>query len=96
MYSEEIKISKDRMPILIGKRGSTKRQIETRTRTKIRIDSKEGDILIEGEDSINVFIASLIIKAIARGFNPDIALLLKNENFGQNNDFFGQKIEFFL
>ena len=82
MHTQELKIPKERIAILIGTKSEIKLRIQRATKTKLTIDSKEGDILIEGEDSINVFIASLIIKAIARGFNPDIALLLKNENFG--------------
>ena len=82
MYSEEIKISKDRMPILIGKRGSTKRQIETRTRTKIRIDSKEGDVEILSEEPYNIYTAKLVVTAIARGFNPELAIILTREDIG--------------
>ncbi|MBI2670658.1 RNA-processing protein [Candidatus Woesearchaeota archaeon] len=80
MYEDQLKINKDRIPILIGKNGSVKKQIEIKTQTKITIDSKEGDIFIRGNESYEVYIAKIIVLAISRGFNPDIALMLKNEN----------------
>ena len=48
----ELKISKERIAILIGKKGETKRRLETLTKSKINIDSKEGDVIIRGEDSL--------------------------------------------
>jgi ribosomal RNA assembly protein len=76
---EEVKIPKERIAVLIGEKGNDKRRIQRRTNTKIIISSKEGDVLIEGEDSLNVVIARDIVRAIGRGFNPDIALALSNE-----------------
>lgn len=79
MYSYESRIPKDRVAVLIGKKGSTKRLIEKKTKTKLEI-STSGDILFKGEDNIALFVTQNIIKAIGRGFNPDIALTLLNEN----------------
>lgn len=76
---EEIKIPKKRIAVLIGERGSTKRKIEKATLTRINVNSQEGDVNIEGSDSLNVYITKKIIKAIGRGFNPDIALSLLDE-----------------
>jgi len=76
---EQLKIPKDRIPCLIGVKGKDKRNLEKITNTKITIDSKEGDILIEGE-SLDCYICKNIIKAISRGFNPKIALQLTNES----------------
>lgn len=79
MYSAELKIPRERVAVLIGKKGTTKKLIERRTRTRIEV-TKEGDVYISGEDSIDVFNTSPIVKAIGRGFNPNIALTLLNEN----------------
>ena len=81
MFSYEIKIPKDRVAVLIGKKGFVKRKIQKITNTKLIIDSKEGDVTIEGEDSFSAFSTQMIIKAIGRGFNPDIALMLVHENY---------------
>jgi len=75
----ELKISKERIAILIGKKGETKRRLEALTKSKINIDSKEGDVVIKGEDSLNCYLALQIIKAISRGFNPRIAQTLVDE-----------------
>jgi len=77
---QELKIPKERIAVLIGTKSEIKSKIQKITKTTITIDSQEGDVLIEG-DSLNVYTATLIIKAIARGFNPDIALLLRNDKF---------------
>ena len=74
---EIVKIPKERVAVLIGKKGETKRLIEKNTRTKLTVD-KEGDVVINGE-SIDVFEANSVVKAIGRGFNPVIALTLLNE-----------------
>lgn len=74
---DEIKIPKARVAVLVGKKGETKKKIEKNTKTELKI-SKEGDVIIKGE-SIDVYVTKLIIKAIGRGFNPNIALKLLNE-----------------
>lgn len=79
MNQEEIKIPKDRIPILIGKNGSTRKKIETKSKTKIEVNSETGDVTIKSEDAINCFNTLHVIKAIARGFNPEISLTLLNE-----------------
>jgi|TARA_B100001971_G_C17972915_1_gene423325 ribosomal RNA assembly protein len=74
----ELRIPKERIAVLIGKEGNIKKEVETTTKTKIKIDSKEGDIFISGEDGLGLYNAREVIKAIGRGFNPDVAgLLLK-------------------
>ena len=74
-----LKIPKDRVGVLIGKKGEIKRLIEKNTGTKLFVD-KEGGVVIDGE-GVNVFNANTIVKAIGRGFNPHAALtLLEEEN----------------
>lgn len=81
MFDYEIRIPKDRVAVLIGKKGAVKKKIQRLTNTKLIVDSKEGDVIVEGEDSFAAYNTKLIIKAIGRGFNPDIALLLINEDY---------------
>ena len=76
---DEIRIAKERIPILIGKKGEIKRKISRLTNTKIKVDSKEGDVLITGENGLGVYNAKQIINAIGRGFNPEKALMLLND-----------------
>jgi len=81
MFDYEIKIPKDRVAVLIGKKGVVKNKIQKLTKTHLIIDSKEGDVTIESEDSFAAYNTQMIIKAIGRGFNPDIALLLIKEDY---------------
>jgi len=75
----ELKIPKERIAVLIGKKGEVKKKLEKLTETKLKIDSKEGDVVISGEDSLNCYIMQQIVRAIARGFNPEIAQSLLDE-----------------
>jgi ribosomal RNA assembly protein len=77
---DEIRIPKERIAVLIGKKGETKRKISKLTNTTIKINSEEGDIIINGENGLDVYIAKKIINAIGRGFNPEIALKLLEED----------------
>jgi len=72
---ENIKAPYDRIGVLIGINGSTKSEIEKRGEVTIDIDSKAGTIIIES-DSINALRAVDVVKAIARGFSPERAYRL--------------------
>jgi len=79
-YSYELKIPKERIAVLIGKKGIIKKELEEETKTKIDVDSKEGEVTVSGKDAISLFSLREIIRAISRGFNPDTAkLLLKTD-----------------
>ena len=80
-YSYELKVPKNRLAVIIGKEGSVKKELEEATKTKLSIDSKEGDIFVSGEDALGLYTAREIIKAIGRGFNPDVAKLLLKPDY---------------
>ncbi|AJF62513.1 MAG: hypothetical protein QT11_C0001G0364 [archaeon GW2011_AR20] len=77
---DEIRIPKDRIAVLIGKKGETKRKIAKLTNTKLQINSREGDIIIIGDNGLNIYLAKKMINAIGRGFNPEIALNLLEDD----------------
>lgn len=77
---QETKINKERIGVLIGKEGSIKAQIEERTQTKITVDSNGGLILVEGEDADLFIRAVATIQAISRGFSPERAFVLLEED----------------
>ncbi len=79
-YSYELKISKERVGALIGVRANIKRQIEDATHTTLEIDSKEGDVRIIGQDGLGMLTAQEVVRAIGRGFNPDIAIRLVKQD----------------
>lgn len=80
-YSYELKIPKDRIAVLIGKDGEVKTALEKETNVKIMVDSQEGDVQISGKDAIALFSVREIIKAIGRGFNPQVAQLLLRQDY---------------
>ncbi len=80
-FTQEIKIPKDRIPILIGKKGEIKREIQKKLNLKIVIDSESGAVTITGEDGLNVYTGKEIVQAIGRGFNPDTAMILLEDGY---------------
>jgi len=78
--SKDVKIPEDRVGVLIGKGGSVKKKIEKEFNAKLEI-SPDGLVLMTGKDSLELYTCEKVVKAIGRGFNPEIALLLKNEDY---------------
>lgn len=80
-FSYDLKIPKDRIAVLIGKDGEVKDDLEQETKTKILVDSNEGDVHISGNNALNLFSVREVIKAIGRGFNPQVAQLLLRQDY---------------
>lgn len=82
--TDYLKIPSDRVGVLIGTKGTTKSTIEKATNTHLDIDSDEGTVAIypgdNMEDPLGVWKANHIVKAIARGFNPDLAIKLNEDD----------------
>jgi len=81
-FEYTLKIPKERVAVLIGTKGEIKKQIEKTLNVHIHVDSKEGDVIISGTDALSVYTTREIIRAIARGFNPDVAKLLLKVDYG--------------
>ena len=81
MYEYEIKIPKERIAVLIGVKGRVKREIEEGAKARLNIDSEEGDVFISGNDSLGLMCARDIVRAIGRGFNPEIAMRLLKQDY---------------
>ena len=77
----ELRIPKERIAVLIGKEGETKKKLESDLGVKMLVDSKEGDVILTGEDAVGLYTGKEIVRAIARGFNPDLALLLLKQDY---------------
>ena len=72
---ETVMIPIDRIAVLIGTRGSSKREIEAKTGAKLQID-EEGQVLINARETYAEYITKEIVKAVGRGFSPETALRL--------------------
>jgi len=82
-----LKIPKERVGVLIGHNGETKKMIEKLSTTTLEIDSVEGEVIINEHntsDPILSLIVENVVRAIARGFSPEHAMRL----FKENMDFF--------
>lgn len=73
-----VNIPEERVPVLIGEGGGTKKEIEERTKTKLTIQDTE--VSIEGADSYSEWVTMDVVKAIGRGFSPEKALQLLKED----------------
>ncbi|OPY29730.1 MAG: polynucleotide phosphorylase/polyadenylase [Methanocella sp. PtaU1.Bin125] len=79
---EHIKVPQDRIGVIIGVEGKVKETLEKKSGATIDVDSESGSVALESEgDAFKALRASEVIKAIARGFSPEKALkLLDNED----------------
>ncbi|MEM0286517.1 MAG: KH domain-containing protein, partial [Candidatus Methanomethyliaceae archaeon] len=79
-----LRIPLDRIGVVIGEKGEIKSEIEKKTNTIISIDGKTGEVTIENTpnttDPSGILKARDIITAIARGFSPEKAFRLFDDN----------------
>ncbi len=81
-FAYELKIPKERVAVLIGKSGAVKKHIESSTASALHIDSQEGEVKLIGSDAMGLYTAREIVRAVGRGFNPDVAMLLLKSDYG--------------
>jgi ribosomal RNA assembly protein len=74
---KKIRIPENRFAVVIGRRGATKREIEKKLDVRMTMGE---DVTIEGE-AVAVMDAENIVRAIGRGFSPECAILLANEEY---------------
>lgn len=70
--TQYVKIPKERIGVIIGPKGETKKFIEDKTECQLDIDSDSGkvDVTCEG-DPLKEFRVLEVLKAIGRGFSPE-------------------------
>lgn len=82
--TDYLRIPQNRIGALIGKNGDVKKSIEKATETYLDINSEEGIVYIspkeDMKDPLGVWNANHIVKAVARGFNPEVALKLVDDD----------------
>jgi ribosomal RNA assembly protein len=77
-----VRIPKERVAVLIGKDGETKKAIERISHMSLEIDSEEGDVSFNeqtAKDPLVPMKVEDIIRAIGRGFSPEHAFRLFGE-----------------
>lgn len=70
-----VKIPSERVPVMIGKNGEVKREVQRKGHVEINADN-EGEVEISSESSFDEWRTAEVVKAIGRGFNPDKAFKL--------------------
>lgn len=78
-----VKIPLERVGVVVGTNGEVKKKIEDETGTQLIIDSESGDVTIDdskAQDPILTLKCGDIVKAIGRGFSPERALRLLNDD----------------
>lgn len=78
-----VSVPKERIAVLVGKKGVVKRQIEKKCGVKISVNSESGEVAVTRKTSGDVLtaISALdLIKAIAVGFTPQKAFKLLGSN----------------
>ena len=76
-FSESLRIPEERRAIILGRRGKVKTEIEKSTGARIIMGQ---EIRIEGEP-LQAMKARDIVKAIGRGFSPEHALFLTDDEY---------------
>lgn len=75
----EIEVPEERVGVILGKEGETKRKIEERCGCKIYI--AKNVVTVDCPDSLSLMKVKNVINAIARGFSAEIGLkMLENED----------------
>jgi len=77
---QHVKIPQDRIGALIGEGGETLRAIEDRAEVRLDVDSETGQVSVETTgDPVTALKAPDIVKAIGRGFAPEEAMRLLDD-----------------
>ena len=79
--TEHIKIPLDRVAVLVGPKGSIKELIEEKSTTALNIESSSGTVeIMDPKDPIKGMRAREVVHAIARGFSPEKAMRLFDDD----------------
>lgn len=77
-----LKIPVERVPVLIGKNGSTKKRLEKLGEVRLDIDSETGEVgVLQGGDAILASVTMGVVQAIGRGFSPQKAEYLFTDTY---------------
>lgn len=82
-HSISVKIPLERVGVLIGSGGRVKEAIEKKLQSRIDVSSEDGNVTLtsaENDPSL-LFRARELVQAIGRGFSPERAFKLFNEDF---------------
>jgi len=77
-----LKVPQDRIAVIIGHNGETKKRLIRMAGAPLEIESDTGEVILhdeESKDPYRAFLTRDVLRAIARGFTPEKAMLLYEE-----------------
>jgi ribosomal RNA assembly protein len=78
---DTILIPKDRIAVLIGKKGEDRRALEKIGKIKFWIDSNTNEVTVNGSDVDKIFIAKRVVELVGRGFSPRSAAKVFDDKY---------------
>jgi ribosomal RNA assembly protein len=80
-FEQVVRIPVERVGVIIGKEGSTKKHLEERMGVQLDVDGVEGTVVVRSSsiEQVDPFSAVRVIEAIGRGFSPARAKRLLEE-----------------
>lgn len=81
-FEQIVKVPIERVGVIIGKGGSTRKNIEEALGIELQVDSRSGSVTVRARlsDKGDPFTAVRVVEAIARGFSPQRARKLLEED----------------
>lgn len=77
-----LKIPVERVPVLIGRKGTTKKRLEKLGEVDLEIDSETGEVSVAQKgDAILASVTMGVVQAIGRGFSPEKAEHLYTDTY---------------
>ncbi len=80
-FAYEVRVPKERVAVIIGQKGGMKKALQSHAHVSMDVDSEEGLVTLSGKESLALYQAREVIRAIGRGFNPEVAQLLLRQDY---------------
>jgi len=80
-FEQIVKVPTERVGVIIGKDGTTRKSLEKDLGVQLKVDSQEGTVIVKADSvgDADPLTAVRVIEAIARGFSPQRARRLLDE-----------------
>jgi ribosomal RNA assembly protein len=78
---EAILIPKERIAVLIGKKGASRKKIEKLTKVKLWIDTTTNEVSFNASDAEAIFLGKQVVSLVGRGFSPESACKVLDDKY---------------
>jgi ribosomal RNA assembly protein len=77
-------IPKERVAVLIGKKGSDRRELEKLGGVKLWIDTNTNEVTVNGSSADKIYFAKRVVELVGRGFSPKSAIKLFDDKYSSD------------